>query len=186
MFPLGVHGSLCCNPQAYSSAIPFSANSFKQQAHRVLVGHSLLMEGLDLLLFCGIALHVKIIAFSPRLTTFHASGVPCLTMFCASVAPRLTTKLLKGSHLSLVLNEHFEEAGESVFSAACQLGCEGIVSKRLGSPDRSGRSPNWVKVKYPKAPAVRREAEEDWGSPHWIKNRKKRAVTREAGTLLDQ
>jgi len=133
---------------------------------------------LDLLLFCGIALHVKIIAFSPRLTTFHASGVPCLTMFCASVAPRLTTKLLKGSHLSLVLNEHFEEAGESVFSAACQLGCEGIVSKRLGSPDRSGRSPNWVKVKYPKAPAVRREAEEDWGSPHWIKNRKKRAVTR--------
>ena len=111
---------------------------------------------LDLLLFCGIALHVKIIAFSPR----------------------LTTKLLKGSHLSLVLNEHFEEAGESVFSAACQLGCEGIVSKRLGSPDRSGRSPNWVKVKYPKAPAVRREAEEDWGSPHWIKNRKKRAVTR--------
>jgi len=96
MFPLGVHGSLCCNPQAYSSAIPFSANSFKQQAHRVLVGHSLLMEGLDLLLFCGIALHVKIIAFSPRLATFHASGVPCLTMFCASVAPRLMTLLLTG------------------------------------------------------------------------------------------
>src|SRR5215469_5226093 len=51
---------------------------------------------LDLLLFCGIALHVKIIAFSPRLTTFHASGVPCLTMFCASVAPRLMTLLLTG------------------------------------------------------------------------------------------
>jgi hypothetical protein len=26
----------------------------------------------------------------------------------------------------------------------------------------SGRSPLWVKVKNPKAPAVKREAEEDW------------------------
>jgi len=50
-----------------------------------------------------------------------------------------------------------------VFDAACQLGCEGIVSKRLGSPYRSGRSPQWVKVKNPNAPAVKREAEEDWG-----------------------
>jgi hypothetical protein len=33
-----------------------------------------------------------------------------------------------------VLNEHFEEDGASVCRAACQLGCEGIVSKRLGSP----------------------------------------------------
>ena len=34
----------------------------------------------------------------------------------------------------------------------------GIVSKRL----RRERSPIWVKVKNPKAPAVKREAEEDW------------------------
>jgi hypothetical protein len=62
--------------------------------------------------------------------------------------------------LSIVLNEHFEEDGELVFSTACQLGCEGIVSKRLGSPYRSGRSPHWVKVKNPNAPAAKREAEE--------------------------
>jgi ATP-dependent DNA ligase len=55
------------------------------------------------------------------------------------------------------------------FAYACKLGCEGIVSKRLGSPYRSGRSPHWLKVKNPMAPAVRREAEEDWGSSHWIK-----------------
>jgi hypothetical protein len=35
--------------------------------------------------------------------------------------------------------------------------------RRLGSPYRSGRSAHWVKVKTPKAPAVTREAEEDWG-----------------------
>jgi bifunctional non-homologous end joining protein LigD len=76
---------------------------------------------------------------------------------------RLLGKLLRGSHLSIVLNEHFTEDGEIVFREACRLGCEGIVSKRLGSPYRSGRSPHWLKVKNPAAPAVKREAEEDWG-----------------------
>jgi bifunctional non-homologous end joining protein LigD len=37
-----------------------------------------------------------------------------------------------GSNLSIVLNEHFEEDGALVFREACKLGCEGIVSKRLG------------------------------------------------------
>jgi len=38
------------------------------------------------------------------------------------------------------------------------------VSKRLGSPYRPGRSAHWLKVKNPAAPAVKREAEEDWGA----------------------
>jgi bifunctional non-homologous end joining protein LigD len=64
----------------------------------------------------------------------------------------------------LRLNEHLEhEDGEIVFRHACKLGLEGIVSKRKGSPYRSGRSPDWLKMKNPAAPAVRREAEEDWG-----------------------
>jgi ATP-dependent DNA ligase len=46
---------------------------------------------------------------------------------------------------------------------ACKLGIEGIVSKRRGSLYRSGRSPDWIKCKNPTHPAVRREAEEDWG-----------------------
>ena len=62
------------------------------------------------------------------------------------------------------LNEHLEHPeGVVVFQHACKLGCEGIVSKRLGSRYRSGRSPDWLKFKNPEAPAVRREAEEDWG-----------------------
>jgi hypothetical protein len=43
------------------------------------------------------------------------------------------------------------------------MGLEGIVSKRLGSQYRSGRSKDWLKFKNPDAPAVRREAEENWG-----------------------
>ena len=70
--------------------------------------------------------------------------------------------LLRGAHSTIVLNEHYEGDGATVYQHACALGCEGIVSKRLGSPYRSGRSAHWVKVKNPAAPAVRREAEEDW------------------------
>ena len=76
---------------------------------------------------------------------------------------RLLAKLLKGSHSSIVLNEYYEEDGAIVFREACRLGCEGIVSKRLGSIYRRGRSPLWLKVKNPNAPAVKREADEDWG-----------------------
>ena len=61
----------------------------------------------------------------------------------------LLAKLLKGPHVSIVLNEYYEEDGEIVFREACKLGCEGIVSKRVGSIYRRGRSPNWIKVKNP-------------------------------------
>jgi bifunctional non-homologous end joining protein LigD len=36
-------------------------------------------------------------------------------------------------------------------SAACRMGLEGIVSKRKGSAYRSGRSPDWLKMKNPQA-----------------------------------
>jgi bifunctional non-homologous end joining protein LigD len=75
---------------------------------------------------------------------------------------RKLAKLVRGPHPGIVLNEFFEGDGDILFEHACKLGCEGIVSKRLGSPYRSGRSKYWLKVKNPKAPAVRREAEEDW------------------------
>jgi bifunctional non-homologous end joining protein LigD len=74
---------------------------------------------------------------------------------------RKLAKLVRRPELGIVLNEHYEGDGEIIFKHACKLGCEGIVSKRLGSLYRSGRSPHWVKVKNPKAPAVTREAEED-------------------------
>jgi ATP-dependent DNA ligase len=54
--------------------------------------------------------------------------------------------------------------GETVFRHACKLGLEGIVSKRKDSAYRSGRSPDWLKMKNADAPAVkRREEEEEWG-----------------------
>jgi ATP-dependent DNA ligase len=46
---------------------------------------------------------------------------------------------------------------------ACKMGLEDIVLKRKDSPYRSGQSPDWLKMKNPNAPAVKREAEEDGG-----------------------
>jgi hypothetical protein len=64
----------------------------------------------------------------------------------------------------LRLNEHLDDDdGPLVFEHACKLGLEGIVSKRRNCPYRSGRSSDWIKSKNPAAPAVSREAEEDWG-----------------------
>ena len=72
--------------------------------------------------------------------------------------------ILRKSRPGVRLNEHLEHPeGHVVFREACKLGVEGIVSKRLGSRYRSGRSPDWLKFKNPLAPAVKREAEEDWG-----------------------
>jgi bifunctional non-homologous end joining protein LigD len=64
----------------------------------------------------------------------------------------------------LRLNEHIEhDDGEMVFRHACKMGLEGIVSKRKASPYRSGRSPDWLKMKNPACVAVKREAEQEWG-----------------------
>jgi bifunctional non-homologous end joining protein LigD len=64
-------------------------------------------------------------------------------------------------------NEHIEGDGPTVFAHACKMGLEGIVSKRRDSAYRSGRSPDWLKMKNWAAPAVKREAEEDWGREKW-------------------
>ena len=44
-----------------------------------------------------------------------------------------------------------------------QDGARGDRFEAPGSRYRSGRSPDWLKFKNPDAPAVKREAEEDWG-----------------------
>ena len=55
--------------------------------------------------------------------------------------------LLQQGHPGIAFNTHYIVDGAIVFKNACALGCEGIVSKRLGSPYRSGRSAHCLKVK---------------------------------------
>jgi bifunctional non-homologous end joining protein LigD len=51
------------------------------------------------------------------------------------------------------------EIGPDLFHKACEFGLEGMVSKRTDRPYRAGRSPDWVKVKNRKHPAMYRVAE---------------------------
>jgi bifunctional non-homologous end joining protein LigD len=76
---------------------------------------------------------------------------------------RRLTGLLRLPHDGFALNEHFSGDGAVIYKHACALGCEGTVSKRLGSPYRAGRSAHWLKIKNPEAAPVKREAEADWG-----------------------
>jgi bifunctional non-homologous end joining protein LigD len=48
------------------------------------------------------------------------------------------------------------EIGPDLFRAVCNMGLEGLVSKRRDRPYRSGRSPHWIKVKNRSHPAMSR------------------------------
>ena len=54
---------------------------------------------------------------------------------------------LKGKHAALRYVDHFETAGDAVLQSACRMHLEGIVSKELDAPYRSGRGGSWVKTK---------------------------------------
>jgi bifunctional non-homologous end joining protein LigD len=71
-------------------------------------------------------------------------------------------QLLRQRHHGIALNETYDGDGAIIYRHACSLGCEGIVSKRLGSVYRMGRTDEWLKTKDPASPAVRREREIDW------------------------
>jgi bifunctional non-homologous end joining protein LigD len=47
---------------------------------------------------------------------------------------------VRRSHPGIALNQHYEGDGAIIYEHACRFGCEGIVSKGLGSPYLSGRT----------------------------------------------
>src|SRR3979411_1962535 len=53
----------------------------------------------------------------------------------------------KGKSTVIRYVEHFETGGDAILQSACKLSLEGIVSKKLDAPYRSGRSENWTKAK---------------------------------------
>ncbi len=55
--------------------------------------------------------------------------------------------------------KHTDEDGAAIFKQACAMGLEGIVSKRLSAPYRSGPSRDWLKIKNPDSPAMVRARE---------------------------
>jgi bifunctional non-homologous end joining protein LigD len=68
----------------------------------------------------------------------------------------LLQKLLDRSHGGIQYVWHVETDGEEAFDAACGLGLDGIVSKRLTAPYKSVPCKSWIKVRNPKSSAYLR------------------------------
>jgi ATP-dependent DNA ligase len=65
-------------------------------------------------------------------------------------------KLLRRSRSGIQLTDYLNAPGHTVFTHACALGLEGIVSKRRDAPYHHGRSRAWLKIKNPTSPAALR------------------------------
>jgi bifunctional non-homologous end joining protein LigD len=67
---------------------------------------------------------------------------------------RALAELLRGAPKDIAptlrLSEHVVGQGPEFFQKACELGVEGIISKRASAPYRSGRGRDWLKIKCTK------------------------------------
>jgi bifunctional non-homologous end joining protein LigD len=70
--------------------------------------------------------------------------------------------LLAKDRPGLLISQAIDAPADIAFEHICQLGPEGIVSKKLGSKYESGRSSLWVKTINPNAPALQRLEQENW------------------------
>jgi bifunctional non-homologous end joining protein LigD len=90
-----------------------------------------------------------------------------MVMICAgyrsrSGRPNLARLLARRSDGIFIAPFEAGEIGPDLFRAACNMGLEGLVSKRPDRPYRAGRSPHWIKVKNPASPAMTRAKDIDW------------------------
>src|SRR5262245_39952148 len=69
---------------------------------------------------------------------------------------RSLVRLLRGARDGSRFSERLDGDGGLAFQRACFMGLEGIVTKRRDRPYQSGRSPDWIKIKNPDAPAATR------------------------------
>jgi hypothetical protein len=78
-----------------------------------------------------------------------------LVLRCCDLEPShaLSTKALAAGKECRAQNGRRANIAMAVFEHACRLGLEGIVSKSLDSPYRSGPSKMWLKSKNPQCEA---------------------------------
>jgi bifunctional non-homologous end joining protein LigD len=60
---------------------------------------------------------------------------------------RVLAELIRDIGTPILYSDHLEEKGQVMFEHACKIGLEGVISKRIDAPYRSGRGEGWVKVK---------------------------------------
>jgi bifunctional non-homologous end joining protein LigD len=68
---------------------------------------------------------------------------------CVRRASEPPARLLGTRRPGIALGAHTDEDGATIFLCAYKMGLEGIVSKKLSAPYRSGPSKDWLKIKNP-------------------------------------
>jgi bifunctional non-homologous end joining protein LigD len=76
---------------------------------------------------------------------------------------RILAKLLSDAHKGIAFNEHYTGDGAIIYKHACALGCEGMCRRGWARPTAPAALIAGSRSRTRTAPAVRREAEEDWG-----------------------
>jgi bifunctional non-homologous end joining protein LigD len=71
-------------------------------------------------------------------------------------------QLLGKDRRGLLISQPIDAPADVAFQHICRLGLEGIVSKKRGSRNESGRSSLWLKTINPNAPALQRLEQENW------------------------
>jgi bifunctional non-homologous end joining protein LigD len=73
----------------------------------------------------------------------------------------MPTLIVRGSVLRSSFLRPYEQGqiGPELFTAACRMGLEGLISKHKERAYRGGPCPHWIKVKNAKAPAMHRSKE---------------------------
>lgn len=64
-----------------------------------------------------------------------------------SLQSLLSVRAKTASVAVILYSEHRIGGGRELFAKACEMGLEGIVSKRVDDPYRSGRTRSWLKIK---------------------------------------
>ncbi len=77
---------------------------------------------------------------------FHRDGVD-LTGRPLLERKAVLRELLRGASGPVRYTEHFDEDGPRLFKHACEMGLEGVISKRRDAPYTSGRTENLIKSK---------------------------------------
>jgi ATP-dependent DNA ligase len=75
------------------------------------------------------------------------NGQDCRREPLAERRARLEALIPKDPCSVIQFSDHYEGEGADLFKGACDLGLEGIVSKRAAAPYRSGPSKLWLKIK---------------------------------------
>jgi bifunctional non-homologous end joining protein LigD len=75
----------------------------------------------------------------------HADGQDLTELPLSDRKNQLRALLPEGDRIRYV--EHFTSGGEAVLQSACRMSLEGVVSKKLDAPYRSGKGATWTKAK---------------------------------------